>query len=282
MVQMPEYIVLYLVSVLARRTNSSAKPEAYEACQEILYFLLQVLNFSDLHMLGLQTSWRINIHDSHESVLWCMNLTGVPVLRRQALTEDGSATLPFVCKLLRYVKSTEDAVDDSCTHSLYVLADIALLLVTELSAANGWSIGSFPSSIPLPASYFRVRKLAVETDEGSEQRPLRHGDGSNLPPGFRLSVCGLLPSKSRSRSGLASATSSTHSVARAAPGGPAHEEGQPDPSQAPPLTPRSQTASAVKPHDAKLETVGLAGVTDDGFEPRGKRQRVKAEKHGAA
>ena len=59
----------------------------------------------------------------------------------QALTDDSSAALPFVCKILRYVKSTEDPFDDSCTLGLHVLADIALLLVTELSAANGWSIG---------------------------------------------------------------------------------------------------------------------------------------------
>ena len=51
MVQMPEYIVLYLVSVLAHQTNSSAKPEAHEASQEILYFLLQVCSFPTFGLL---------------------------------------------------------------------------------------------------------------------------------------------------------------------------------------------------------------------------------------
>jgi hypothetical protein len=86
-------------------------------------------------------------------------------------------------------------------------------------------MGSFPGSIPLPASFFRVRRRAA----GAEAA-VRHGDGSNLPVGFRLSVRGLLPSKGRNRAALASAsTSAAHAVALATPSTTA--AGDPDHSQ---------------------------------------------------
>ncbi|KAK3286294.1 hypothetical protein CYMTET_6144 [Cymbomonas tetramitiformis] len=180
---MPEYMMTYLISFLAHRADcpdpdEHAPLEAYLPFQRIIEFLLQALMID---------------------------------------SEDGghcAAALPALRKILRMIKATQDPADPTCTPKLYVLCDVALVMVTEVSAARGWPIGNFPGHVPLPRAYFSAleSRAAREVRSDGESHPCaskalaltssawpKRGDGSHLPPGFRLDLTLLTASHHRSR-----------------------------------------------------------------------------------
>jgi len=96
--------------------------------------------------------------------------------------------LPAACKIMRKLKSMVDTVDADKSHGIYVLSDIALLILHQASTQKGWDTGPYPGQVPLPIEYFTLMQRPVVSERSADCRTGRVGDFSHLPVGFTVQL----------------------------------------------------------------------------------------------
>lgn len=94
--------------------------------------------------------------------------------------------LPPACKMMRRLKSVVDAVDADKSHGIYVLSDIALLILNHASTQKGWDTGPYPGQVGLPKAFYTLLQRPVVGEPIEEGGNVRVGDFSHLPVGFAL------------------------------------------------------------------------------------------------
>jgi sister-chromatid-cohesion protein PDS5 len=121
--------------------------------------------------------------------------------------------LPAACKMMRKLKSAVDAVDADMSHGIYVLSDIALLILHQASTQKRWVTGPYPGQVGLPKAFYTLLQRPAVGDPMEEGGNVRVGDFSHLPVGFALKP------KKREREQAAAAPKRNRGGASAAAGG---------------------------------------------------------------
>ena len=102
------------------------------------------------------------------------------------LTAGSKQCLPAAMKMMSLMKRTVDATNVDLSHGLYVMADIALLVLNKLATQKGWETGQFPGQISWPKAFFTLQERRAKGEPLEEGGAPRVGDYSHLPVGFEL------------------------------------------------------------------------------------------------
>lgn len=93
---------------------------------------------------------------------------------------------PAVCKMMRQLKSTVNAVNADKSYGIYVLSDIALLILHQMATQKGWDTRPYPGQVALPRAFFTLLQRPVVAEPIEVGGSVRAGDFSHLPLGFTL------------------------------------------------------------------------------------------------
>ncbi|KAJ7523458.1 hypothetical protein O6H91_18G050900 [Diphasiastrum complanatum] len=143
----PEYVLVYLLHVLAHHPSFPASDEPPEDASVFEPFYRQ-LSFFLRALLQQETDGRGEVGK-----------------------KDEVDNLPAILEIFRTIKRTEDATETPRTNNIHLLCDIGLVLAKDLGRKKSYS-GAYPGEVPLPSMFYKAPDLADVSPKI---------DGSHLP-----------------------------------------------------------------------------------------------------